>query len=408
MIRVIFICFTGLMLHLQPCGAQDRGLSEEDRFKAEIDAWMRPYRMEKQDELDSLLTYIQKENKLPPEAPAYEHMKAFYHKHRKTYRRLRLKSLERYPEAPDTFPGYTHTAISQLDMADMDLDVIGTLLQDILNIRTLDVAGTVMTQNILSVPVFRYLQDKRGTPMSGMMEDHGYGSLIFTDREDHDNWWVIHVNRIFIFRYRWNIDTNRIGEPELWLNDGSVQQAGWLEGELLKPSDAQQELIKKLTACLWSLYDRKYHQRDTDCKSAADFLNSHRAEYIRIRAGRLGRLPAPPENWKEVYSMENENVVEDILRSMSWQENGKYHLPVSMSHPEFGYESTLFNFQMWLPDPAGTFIKSWLSGNEVYATSKGGMEWELTALYENYAVTYSWNIRTDEISDLQCLERDMH
>ncbi|MGS2764570.1 hypothetical protein [Sinomicrobium sp. M5D2P9] len=408
MTKVLYIWSIVFVFFTWTGTAQKKGSTEKERFKAEIDAWMLPYRTDQRAELDRLFAQIEAQQTIPEGDSTYKHINAFYHKNRKTYRRLRLKSLERFPEAPEVFPGYTHVDMAQLDTVGMKLDKIGTMVQQFMNIRTLNVLETSTIQDVLVVPVFKYLQEDRGISFSEILEDYAYGNLVFTRKEDREHWQVTRVNRIYITRYRWNIDTNVTDRVEVWINNGEVQQAGWLSDVSFTADTPKLELGRDMTVCFWSLYDRKYHHMHDGCSSVSGFMETHREQYAQLRDDRLRQLPGLPENWEGTYHKKENSKVNEILLSIDRIENGKYRLPESMSCTEFGYENTLSYFRMRLSENGDNthFIKSWLTGHQAYAIPEGDTVWRLTAVYGDYALSFTWNIRTDEISDLQYFEKD--
>ncbi|RNL89006.1 hypothetical protein ED312_07675 [Sinomicrobium pectinilyticum] len=408
MTRVLYIWGLVFVFCTWTGTAQQKGSTEEERFRMEIDAWMRPYRTDQSAELDRLLAQMEARQAIPEQDSTYKHINAFYLKNRKTYRRLRLESLERCPRAPEAFPGYTHMDMAQLDTVGMELEKIGTMAQQFMNIRTLNVLETSTIQDVLLVPVFKYLQEDRGMTLSQLMESYSCGNLIFAGKEDREHWQVTRVNRVYITRYRWNIDTNVADRVEVWINNGEVQPEGWLSGVSFTADTPKLELAREMTICFWSLYDRKHHNVRSGCSSVSGFMETHREQYVQLRGDRLRQLPGLPENWEGTYHKKDNSKVDEVLLSMERMRDGKYRLPESMSCTEFGFENTLSYFRMRLSGNSDNthLIKSWLTGHQAYAMLKGDDIWQLTALYGNHAISFTWNIRTDEIVDLQYLEKN--
>ncbi|WP_146746646.1 hypothetical protein [Sinomicrobium soli] len=402
MSRYLYLWGLFFLLLVNSSTAREKYETEKERLQAKIDAFMQPYRSGKEEALHLLLTRIEAGQSLPEDDSTYMAFNAFYTKNRKAYRKLRLQSLERYPAPPDRFPGYDRVPVSQLDMEQGALDKIGTVVQQLTNIRTLDVEESATVQYALLASVFKYLQDKYGLSLAEMMETYGCGSLIFTEKQDREHWQVTRVNRVYITRYRWNMETNIVDRVEVWVTDGEIQPAGWLSDATFKANTPELELMRDVTTCLWSLYDRKYHGIDTGCDSASGFLEANSDRYAALRNSRIGRLPRLPGDWEENYARKEDPVVDDLVLPLERSGDGTYRLSEAMSVSEFGYFNVLNHIQARLSEnPADNidFITSWLTGYKVYAMPAGKDVWRLTTGFGSLAFSFTWNIRTDAISD---------
>lgn len=408
MIRQGYLCGLFFLLLVNSSTAQKKNETEKERFQVRIDAFMQPYRSGKEEALQRLLMRIEAEQSLPEDDSTYMAINAFHTRNRKTYNKLRLNSLKRYPAPPDTFPGYEQLSISQLDIDQTELDRIGTLVQQMANIRTLDVEESATVQYVLLGSVFKYLQDNYGVPLSGFMEGYSYGHLICTEKQDREHWQVTWINRVYITRYRWNIATNVVDEVKVWVSNGEIRSAGWLSDATFRANTPQQELMRDVSACLWSLYDRKHHHTDTGCESALGFLEANRDRYATLRDQRIGKLPRLPEDWEEQYVRKEAPIIDDLFLPVERTGEGAYRLSESMSISEFGYQNILNHVQVRLSEgPVDNiqFIKSWIAGYKVYATSVEKDVWRLTVRFGSGAFSFTWNIRTDIIGEEQRWEK---
>ncbi|WP_257657854.1 hypothetical protein [Parapedobacter lycopersici] len=391
-------------------------MTEDDQLRAQIDEWMLPYRHEKRAELTAFSRAEQHTPATIKQHPVYKRMQQFYEAHQTTYHKLRLESLRRYPPAPAELPGY-----EPVDMAYIERDFKGEaiglydvidVVQDFSNIRTLDASDTQTALGVLSGFAFRYLTEERGMSRTDMAVRMASGSMLFADQLAATEWKLTYLNRLYAIRFHWDIHTNGITGLELLVHTGAPQAAGWIQDVQVDGYTPRLKLLHEIQAFRWSLYDQSVTTPSSGGAEQLtwDFIRAHRAEYTEMRKSALARLPRPDEAWQAAYRQEAAGLLGDLLYGLGIV-GSEQLLPAAVSFAEIGYEEVFTQFQLQIaqredtPNAGEHFLFSWLVGKEVYAREIRENVWEIIAFVDEYALQYTWNIATDELTEITCWQK---
>lgn len=393
-----------LLLSIVHTHAQgDREMMEQHLRRA-ADEWMAPYK-----EDNRLKDYFSSsEQALDADAmrqhPLYRHMSAFYDTHRDQYRQLRSASLKGYKSTPGVLQGYEPFVVDTFDHP-------FEMIQGFANIRTFDVGDTRSALGPIQSLAIHHAIDQLDMSHFDIASSLRWGTLLFVDSLQHDVWKLTYVNRLYAARFDWNINDNNIRNVEAFIYVGEKQTPGWLAGMHIHSSDPRRALLAKMQAFRWSLYDKVEPNMFGDDLNVLleDFLTRHREDYTLVRKNALARLPLLDDNWRVSYEIDDE-LSYDMLDRIGIY-GSESVLPAAVSFSEIGVQEVFASFESLimreLKDEAIhlTPLVSWLVGDELYAKELENDVWEIVGVYENYAFSYRWNIRTDQMDDILCWKR---
>jgi hypothetical protein len=408
---------------LAACYGQPKQLLEkEHKLRVEMDYWMAPYRNDLIADFDYWLIYVQ--NHIYDGVlvhPFYKHMQTFFKKHEKEYLQLRQTDLTRYPAAPKELPGYIHAVDFHSYIAEDDKDEETTtydmlcMIQDISNFRTLGVADTRSATGFIGGIVIDYLIYHKGMGSEQIANLYTFGDKLFADLIKDNLWEITLINRLYSLKYTWNMETNRVSLPVLWIYEGDKQPAEWLKDKHPKASTERQQLFQKVNMMRWAMYDRP-EKGDSGEYGVSDkvgidslqhlFLQNHRQEYIRLRSHALANLPSPDAKRLDGFKTIDTELKGDFLYALGLPESDlKPTLPIYTAIYEIDGSETVYNFyymtMLKVKNYAEYTLSSWILGDEKYAKQIDKHIWEIQFFYRNYALRYHWNIASDELSEIE-------
>jgi len=411
-IRILIIYFF-LIAGISSCQGQTSDLlTEEQQLRKEMNDWMQPYRREKAVDFEQWIDWVENHIDDVWRHPVYKHMDAFFQQHRKQYLRLRKADLARYPSAPDTLPGYVLVPDFYVPYQDRSfpLEEVLQLAQGVGNFRTLGIADTRFVTEILNGYAMEYLKAEKHLTQEQVINQRMYGELFFVDPIQENLWQITVVDRLYALKFSWNITDNLVSKPELWVYTGKRQPFGWLSGRAPKSHTPLQQLDSTLSSFRWSLYDEaSSDEKDSNgiitevVDNMTRYYQAHRQDYIRLRNAELAKYPRPDASYAKAFTDDVSKLKEDLL-SVLEKEGDRYRIS-DMAAPyetEGGYTIQNFRYMLMLhlKNRAEYNLTSWIAGIDTYSKQIATDIWEIQFFYHNYAVSFHWNIATDEISDL--------
>ena len=411
-IRILLIYFS-LIAGISSCQGQTTGqLTEEQLLRKEMNEWMQPYRREMAVDFEQWIDWVENHIDGVWRHPVYKHMDAFFQQHRQEYLRLRKADLARYSSAPDTLPGYELVPDFYVPYQDRSfpLEEVLRLAQGVGNFRTLGIADTRFVTEILNGYAMEYLKAEKHHSQEQVINQRMYGELFFVDPIQENLWQITVIDRLYALKFSWNITDNLVSKPELWVYTGERQPPGWLSGQAPKSNTPLQQLDSTLSSFRWSLYDEaSSDEKDSNgiitevVDKMTRYYQAHRQDYIRLRNVELAKYPRPDASYAKAFTFDVPELKEDLL-SVLEKEGDRYRIS-DMAAPyetEGGY--TIHNFRymlmLHLKNRAEYNLTAWIAGIDTYSKRVATDIWEIQFFYHKYAVSFHWNIATDEISDL--------
>lgn len=417
-IRILIIYFF-LITGVSSCQGQTTGqLTEEQQLRKEMNDWMQPYRREKVMEFEQWIDWVENHIDDVWRHPVYKHMHAFFQQHRKQYLRLRKADLARYPSAPDTLPSYELVPDFYVPYEDQafPLEEVLQLAQGVGNFRTLGIVDIRFVTEILNGYAMEYLKVEKHLTQEQVINQRMYGELFFVDPIQEDLWQITVVDRLYALKFSWNITDNRVSKPELWVYTGKRQPSGWLNGQAPISRTPLQQLDSTLSSFRWSLYDEASSEEKDSNGIITEVVNkltlyyqAHRQDYIRLRNEELAKYPRPDASYAKAFIYDVPELKEDLLSVL--EKKGNRYKITNMSAPyeaEGSYSIHNFRYMLMLhlKNHAEYNLTAWIAGVDTYSKRVAKDIWEIQFFYHNYAVSFCWNIATDEISDLIVRSRE--
>lgn len=411
-LRTFFIYFS-LMACISSCQGQTTVLlTEEQQLRKEMNEWMQPYRREKAADFEQWIDWVENHVDDVWKHPVYKHMEAFFQQHREVYLSLRKADLARYPSAPDTLPGYEQVPDFYAPYEDRNfpLEQVLRLAQGVGNFRTLGVADLRFVTEILNGYAMEYFRTKEQLTTEQLINLRMYGELFFVDPIQKDLWQITLVNRLYALKFSWKITDNRVSQPELWVYTGHRQPSGWLSGKAPKSHTPLQQLDSALSSFRWSLYNEVSTPEQYTNGFVTEFVDkmthyyqAHRQDYIRLRYEELAKYPPLETSYAKAFIHDVPELKEDLLSVLEKEDSG-YKISSLMASYETEASYTIHNFRymlmLRLKNHAEYNLTAWIAGIDTYSEQVAKNIWEIQFFYHNYAVSFRWNIATDEISDL--------
>src|SRR5690606_16095093 len=177
-----------------------------------------------------------------------------------------------------------------------------------------------------------------------------------------------------------------------------------------------QQLDSTLSSFRWSLYDEASSEEKDSIGIITEvvdkmtrYYKAHRQDYIRLRNAELAKYPRPDASYAKAFTYHVPELKEDLL-SMLEKEGDRYRIS-NMAAPyetEAGYTIHDFRYMLMLhlKNHAEYNLTAWTAGIDTYSKRVDKDIWEIQFFYHNYAVSFRWNIATDEISDLMVKARE--
>ena len=211
------VLYSLLIFSLSPCWAQQPYKAEKEAFMEKIYQWLAPYQNEKNDAFMFWYIWNTQMRENPSQRfddPTYKHLMQFVNENKDTYRRFRLESLRSYPSAPKELPGYSPTDIKALVEDWEAFEQSMQFVQDISNIHTLDMNPIRMNILSLSSLIFPPNPDENEMAITDV-PDHNIHKQMYADKIDDSYWKITLIDKLFVIRVNWNIDTNQFEELEI-------------------------------------------------------------------------------------------------------------------------------------------------------------------------------------------------
>src|SRR5690606_7870433 len=276
--------------------------------------------------------------------------------------------------------------------------------------RRLCVTDTRYVDVIMNGYAMEYLKTEKQLTPEEVINQRMYGELFFGNPIQEDLWRITVVNRLYTLKFVWNIANNRVSKPELWVYTGKRQPSGWLNGQFPKGHTPLQQLDSTLSSFRWSLYDEaSSDEKDSNgiitevVNKMTRYYQSHRQDYIRLRSEELAKYPQPDASYAKSFTYDVPELKEDLL-SVLEKEGSRYKISNMAAPYETEGAYTIHNFRymlmLHLKNHAEYNLTSWIAGVDTYSKRVAKDIWKIQFFYHNYAVSFRWNIATDEISDL--------
>lgn len=415
---ITLLCLT---LFVQFCFGQPTPLSTMDdahTFEIRINAWMEPYRNEKAGEFDEWISMAMERD--PTSAwqhPIASQIQEFVAEHQDEYIRLRKADLTRYPGLGNYLSGYQPYPDFQNDMrkelqggSALAADELNRL-QDLTNHRALHVSSLKIITSLIKGAVFDHLSEHRETTIADYSLNSMFGDKIFVDDMEGDQYRITFLNRLYALQYDWDIRTNRITIPDLYIYVEVEPAKGWLADAKPTANNTRQLIETELESLIWAMYDEM--EQDSDRNEVMDklefylesFYRDNDSLYVDTRQALLSSYPAAlPEQWAE-YEHDTGEAEEAVLAELlPMADNGGRSLPLYASVYDLdatGTALTIESATIWEVRKRYTSdVKQWLLGLEIYTREVEENHWEIHYFFDNFASKYTWNIATDEISGL--------
>lgn len=392
-------------------------LEEEQQLRKEMDEWMKPYRRERITDLEEWIGVMEKPEDSLWKHSVYQHMDSFYLRHKQQYHRLRKADLTRYQPAPALLPGYEQVPDFYItdDQRDTPLKDELHRMQSFTNFRTLDLADSRLVSGVIFGYVLQFLKAEMNLTLQQVLNQRMYDDLYFADFLQGDHWQITVINRLYVLKFIWNIADNHISMPQLWVYKGKRQPPGWLHDQFPKSRTAIQELDRAVSAFRWSLYDEPdsevldFNRMVTAVPDKlVGYYQSHRQEYIRLRNEELAGYPPLDTAYANTFEHDNTELKEFFLSKLN--DGGVYRLSDFVVYGERGVSYTLYNifYTIILHTERGTAyaLASWIAGDDIFTGRIREDLWKIQYFYNNFAISFHWNLATDEISDFTVKTRE--
>ncbi|HWK99318.1 MAG TPA: hypothetical protein VNQ55_05205, partial [Parapedobacter sp.] len=350
--------------------------------------------------------------------PVYQHIDSFYRQHRQQYHRLRKAELLRYKPAPVLLPGYKRVPDFYVpyDNKDVPLETVLQWIQGIGNFRTLGVDDMEFGTEVLYGYALQYLKAEKYLTLQQVHNQRMYGDLYFADFLRDDQWQITIINRLYVFRFNWNIADNQVSLPQFWVYSGKRQPPGWLHDQFPKSHTAAQQLNNTIGTFRWSLYDEAdsevldFNRMVTVVSDKlTTYYQAHRQEYIGPRNEELAKYPPLDTAYANTFKHVNVELQQNLL-SLLKKEVGIYRLTDFMAPNETDGSYTInylrFMLTQYTKSDAEYGLSTWVAGNGVHSMKVREEVWEIQFFYHNFAVSFRWNIATDEVSELMVKTRE--
>lgn len=393
-------------------------MDEAHTFEMRINAWMAPYRDEKAGEFDEWLSMTMERDATPAgQHPIASRIQRFVAEHSEEYIRLREVDLRRYPALGYYLSNYELASDFQDNMKKELQGELGPIddelnrLQDIANHRALDVSSLKFITSLVKSYVFDHLSEIRGITIADYSLNNMLGERIFIDDVQDDQYRITFLNRLYALQYDWDIRTNRISIPNLYLYAGEEETKGWLADAGPIANNTRQLIETELESLVWTMYDDM--EQGVDWKDVMDKLDFYLENFYRdnqplykdTRQALLARHPpARLEKWAEYEhgAREAEEVV--LANLLPIGNDGRYSLPLHDAIFDLDGARTALTIEtatLWgTSQTYPSEVKQWLLGSEIYTREIEEDRWEIHYFFNNFASKYTWNIATDEISGL--------
>lgn len=393
-------------------------MDDAHTFKMRINAWMEPYRHEKAGEFDEWISLAMEQDATSAwQHPIASQIQEFVAEHRDEYNRLRKADLTRYPGLGNYLSGYQPYPDFQNDMRKELQGGSGLVddelnrLQDLTNHRALHVSSLKIITSLVKGAVFDHLSENRGTTIADYSLNSMFGDKIFVDDMEDDQYRITFLNRIYALQYDWDIRTNRITIPDLYIYAEEKHANGWLADARPTANNTRQLIETELESLVWRMYDEM--EQDSDRNEVMDklefylenFYRDNDSLYVDTRQALLSSYPAAlPEKWAE-YEHDTGEAEEAVLAELlPMADNGGRSLPLYASVYDLdatGTALTIESATIWEVRKRYTSdVKQWLLGLEIHTREIEENRWEIHYFFDNFASKYTWNIATDEISGL--------
>ena len=412
------LCMTLFALYAFPQSTPLLATDDAHAFEIRINAWMAPYRHEKAEEFDEWLSMaMERDATLAQQHPVAIQMQGFVAEHRDEYIQLRKLDLARYPALENYLSGYEWDPDFQDDLKKEFQGEIGAIddelnrLQDLSNHRALQVSSLKIITSLVNSAVFDYLSKNRKTPIADYSLHSIFGEKIFVDDVGHEQYCITFLNRLYALQYEWDIRTNRITIPDLYIYAGEKRTKGWLADSRPIVRNTRQRIETELESLVWAMYDEM--EPDWDRNEVMDKLEFNLANFYRnnqllytdTRQALLSGFPAVrSEKWTDYKYVlqEAEAAFRAELQPIADKEG--YSLPLYGAIYDLdgtGIALTIEAATRW--ETTKTYsndLRHWLLGSELYTRRLDQKLWEIHCFFDEFASKYIWNIATDEISEL--------
>jgi len=417
--QLYFLCSLFLLFgQFSAQGQQRPTVTQVEQLRKEMDDWMKPYRREQMRNFEQWTSWVTNREKQVREHQVYLHMDAFFQLHREQYIQLRKDDLSRYPCALESLPGYERVPDFYLPYEDksFSMEEVLQLAQGVGNFRTLGLPDIRFVTEILSGTIFKYLLSEQHLSYEEILNQRLYGQLSFVDPIRNDQWKITVINRLYTVSFTWNIRDNQVSAPELWVYTGKSQQSGWLNDQFPESHTPTQELGNRLDSLAWTLYD-EIEKKGFDTKARGEALSERRLSYYQehrqvcteLRHQELAKYPKMDEVYLKTFSQEVPEIQEDLLHRLE-RTDDRYSLSSQIAPYETNGSYTINNFQFMLNRYMDNYrentLTSWIAGKDVYSKQLTKEVWEIQFFYAKYAVSYQWNIATDEMTDFRIRASD--
>ncbi len=399
-----FLFFTSFCF----CQGQNSDLEKElTQLRKEVNGWMKPYQRQKAVDFEQ---WTRSEDKNPDNMlnhQIYKYMDEFYQFNKERYIGLRKADLERYEPAPETLPGYQKVENLNAVFKDAEFNIDLDLLSDLVNIQTFQLTDT--RSFIPTFSIFSYLLNQKGISNKELSSKLFFGDLWFADLIQGDEWQITLVNRIFALKFKWNVATNRISVSDFWIYEGKKQIFGWLNNQFPKTYTKLQQLTNDLNSYRWKLYDQEPDTDDFFMNEIEEFYRINQKKYIKLRNQELSKNPPIDLAYFQTFPYEELNVKNDILSSFQKEDNGyKLFLPAfeidGLTNISLIY-STIYFYKRNVGYDFGIdyILNSIVAVYGMHSQKLDKSNWEIQFFFRDYAVSYHWNIVTDEISSIKVM-----
>src|SRR5699024_9584808 len=152
----------------------------------------------------------------------------FYKKHRAKYLQMRKTDLKRYPSTPEDLPGYQPIDGFNPFLKEAFKNDLGKMpyYAHLMNYKILDLQNKEPFINNLKSYAISFMQQKYPDTLkefSSRLPMYVYGDMLFADKMKAKVWKITAINRIFAFRFDWNIETNENSNFQLYYNQDHNQ-----------------------------------------------------------------------------------------------------------------------------------------------------------------------------------------
>lgn len=342
------------------------------------------------------------------------------------YVSVREKSLSRYPPPPDSIAGYEPVKSKMLEeyltaIIEKDGQLIPFYSLKAFDVQQLinDVFGGLTMWIAADEKENQSIQER--TLLS--YQHFVFGKRIYARPLGNNVWHVALYSHPIAYRFKWDVRHNKLTDISFYRNRyASFHVEKYKETvpeyPALKATDEEIKLADETNEYAWKLYNKYRFEIKSILEPTAtapllqeltSFFNSHIDTYMDIRKQYLQACSPAPDSLNGYTQLHNDQL--ELALKTFLDDSGKL-LPfyaIRMTRPEelASGIAALTAPQMkeaeeeMAPADIGLVIAgSYFFGYQLYATPKTKDTWELCYRTRLYAYRFTWDIRTDHITDI--------